>query len=137
MGHQLYCLQTLMLNMYETRMNTPADPDDPVSILNKIVWKIEKIIFKTYGRIWVNEKKIYPIYMYSLFGYLFWSKIKVFLLFQNVQKQIDSLTKICFDVDNETAQSGNRKSTLYRKLGFQVQQSLVLTSLIYHNICSF
>lgn len=42
MGHQLYCLQTLMLNMYETRMNTPADPDDPVSILNKIVWKIEK-----------------------------------------------------------------------------------------------
>lgn len=57
MGHQLYCLQTLMLNMYETRMNTPADPDDPVSILNKIVWKIEKIIFKNYGRIWVNEKK--------------------------------------------------------------------------------
>lgn len=70
MGHQLYCLQTLMLNMYETRMNTPADPDDP-----------------------------------------------------NVQKQIDSLTKICFDVDNETAQSGNRKSTLYRKLGFQDQSN--------------
>lgn len=70
MGHQLYCLQTLMLNMYETRMNTPADPDDP-----------------------------------------------------NVQKQIDSLTKICFDVDNDAAQPGNRKSTLYRKLGFQDQSN--------------
>ncbi|XP_062571542.1 engulfment and cell motility protein 1-like isoform X3 [Saccostrea cucullata] len=68
MGHQLYCLQTLMLNMHEARMNTPADPDDP-----------------------------------------------------NVQKQIDSLTKICFDVDSETNQAGNRRSTLYRKLGFQDQ----------------
>lgn len=83
------------------------------------------------------KKNNSPYYIYGHFGYSFWSKIKVFLLFQNVQKQIDSLTKICFDVDNETAQSGNRKSTLYRKLGFQVQQSLVLTSVIYHNICSF
>ncbi|XP_061162842.1 engulfment and cell motility protein 1-like isoform X2 [Saccostrea echinata] len=70
MGHQLYCLQTLMLNMHEARMNTPADPDDP-----------------------------------------------------NVQKQIDSLTKICFDVDSETNQAGNRRSTLYRKLGFQDQSN--------------
>ncbi|XP_078337383.1 engulfment and cell motility protein 2-like isoform X3 [Crassostrea virginica] len=68
MGHQLYCLQTLMLNMYETRMNTPADPDDAT-----------------------------------------------------VQKQIDSLTKICFDVDSDSNQAGNRRSTLYRKLGFQDQ----------------
>jgi hypothetical protein len=30
MGHQLYCLQTLMLNMHEARMNTPADTEDPV-----------------------------------------------------------------------------------------------------------
>lgn len=78
------------------------------------------------------KKKISPsISMYGILGYLFWSKIKVFLLFQNVQKQIDSLTKICFDVDNDAAQPGNRKSTLYRKLGFQVQQNLVLTSFIY------
>ncbi|KAK3086881.1 hypothetical protein FSP39_024837 [Pinctada imbricata] len=28
MGHQLYCLQTLMLNMHETKMNSPVNPHD-------------------------------------------------------------------------------------------------------------
>ncbi|XP_048781114.1 engulfment and cell motility protein 1-like isoform X3 [Ostrea edulis] len=68
MGHQLYCLQTLMLNMHEARMNTPADAEDP-----------------------------------------------------NVLKQIEALAKICFEMDGDTNQAANRKSNLYRKLGFMDQ----------------
>lgn len=32
MAHQLYVLQTHMLNMHEERMKMPADPNDPVSV---------------------------------------------------------------------------------------------------------
>ena len=32
MAHQLYCLQTLLLNTHETKMNAPVDPNDPVSV---------------------------------------------------------------------------------------------------------
>jgi hypothetical protein len=32
MAHQLYKLQTLLLNMYEEKMLTPADPNSAVKI---------------------------------------------------------------------------------------------------------
>lgn len=66
MAHQLYKLQTLLLNMYEEKMNTAADPNS-----------------------------------------------------QAVLKTIENLRTPLLDIDTESNQPGNRKSNVYKKLGFE------------------
>lgn len=47
MGHQLYKLQRLMLNMYEERMNTGVNMSDTVQVthINKIIEDLRKVAF--------------------------------------------------------------------------------------------
>lgn len=66
MAHQLYKLQTLLLNMYEEKMLTPADPQS-----------------------------------------------------QTVLKNIEMLRKPVLEIDTDSNQPGNRKSNVYKKLGFE------------------
>ena len=66
MAHQLYKLQTLLLNMYEEKMLTPADPNSAT-----------------------------------------------------VHKIIEFLRKPVLEIDSESSQPGNRKSNVYKKLGFE------------------
>ncbi|CAC5374281.1 ELMO1 [Mytilus coruscus] len=66
MAHQLYKLQTLLLNMYEEKMMTPADPNS-----------------------------------------------------QSVTGIIETLRKPVLDIEADSNQLGNRKSNVYKKLGFE------------------
>ncbi|XP_071175885.1 engulfment and cell motility protein 1-like isoform X2 [Mytilus edulis] len=66
MAHQLYKLQTLLLNMYEEKMLTAADPNS-----------------------------------------------------QNVTSIIETLRKPVLDIEADSNQLGNRKSNVYKKLGFE------------------
>jgi len=45
---------------------------------------------------------------------------------QTVHKIIEFLRKPVLDIDSESNQPGNRKSNVYKKLGFEVNISLII-----------